>query len=110
MKRFELPSDKVPTVGQRVFLMVNEQSVMVFNIDHQLYAINDSCPHQGASLFGGKVENCTIKCPAHGLRFNLADGYMANSDLLKLTTYPVEQVGEKVFILLNTGEQEVSCE
>ena len=101
--RFEVPQGKIPASGGRTFLQIGEQSIALFNIENQLYAINDSCPHQGASLFSGKLHGCMIQCCAHGLRFNLADGCMVNSTLLKVDTYAVEQVGEQVCIVLDSG-------
>lgn len=102
---FEVPKDKMPSVGQRVFLKIGEQSIILFNIENQLYAINDRCPHQGASLYGAKLDGCTIKCAAHGLRFNLANGFMLSSDLLKLETYPLEQIDGNVYIVLSQEVQ-----
>lgn len=101
--RFEVPLAKIPCVGERVFLDVDHRFVLLFNIENQFYAIDDSCPHQGASLFSGKLEGCTIKCCAHGLRFNLVDGYMVNSKQLKVPSYVVEQEGEQLFIIFSKG-------
>lgn len=102
---FEVPKEKIPSVGQRVFLKIGERSIILLNIENHLYAIDDSCPHQGASLFSGKLEGCTIQCPAHGLRFNLTDDYMLNSELLKLETYTLKQKDERVYIVLNSEVQ-----
>lgn len=103
--RFEVPKEKIPGVGQRVFLKLGEQSIVLLNIENRLYAIDDRCPHQGASLYSGKVEGCTIKCSAHGLRFNVTDGFMVNSELMKLETYRLEEVNERLYIVLNQEVQ-----
>lgn len=102
---FEVPKEKIPGMGQRIFLKLGEQSIVLLNIDNRLYAINDRCPHQGASLYSGKLEGCTIRCPVHGLRFNLDNGYMLNSALMKLDTYTLEHVNERVYIVLNQEVQ-----
>jgi len=102
---FEVPKEKIPGVGQRVFLKLGEQSIVLLNIENRLYAIDDRCPHQGASLYSGKVEGCAIKCPAHGLCFNLDNGNMLDSALLKLDTYTLEYVNERVYIVLNQEVQ-----
>ncbi|MGI9309852.1 MAG: Rieske 2Fe-2S domain-containing protein [Gammaproteobacteria bacterium] len=36
----------------------------------QVTALDDRCPHLGASLSAGRVHNHTLVCPYHGLRFN----------------------------------------
>ncbi|MEZ6075449.1 MAG: Rieske (2Fe-2S) protein [Pirellulaceae bacterium] len=39
------------------------------------YAIDDFCPHQGASLAAGYiVEGCAVACAWHHWRFSLEDG------------------------------------
>ncbi len=97
---FEVPQEKIPASGARAFLKVGDKFLVLFNIDSQFYAIDDSCPHQGASLFSGKLEGQVIQCCAHGLRFDLASGYLLNSTHLKVASYPVEVIGEQVFIVI----------
>jgi nitrite reductase/ring-hydroxylating ferredoxin subunit len=103
--RFQVPLEKIPAPGARAFLMVGDKSLALFNIAAQFYAIDDSCPHQGASLFGGKLEGQVIQCCAHGLRFDLASGYLLNSTQLKVASYPVEIIDDQVFIIMDAGEQ-----
>jgi 3-phenylpropionate/trans-cinnamate dioxygenase ferredoxin component len=102
--RICVPSERVPAPGGRALIESGNLSLALFNVDGQLYAIDDSCPHQGASLCGGKLEGLAIQCCAHGLRFNLASGYMLNSTALKVATYPVERGDEQVFILIDPEE------
>jgi 3-phenylpropionate/trans-cinnamate dioxygenase ferredoxin subunit len=42
-----------------------------FNVDGKLYAIDDSCPHQGSSLAMGSLEGCTVTCRSHGMKVNV---------------------------------------
>jgi 3-phenylpropionate/trans-cinnamate dioxygenase ferredoxin subunit len=43
----------------------------LFKIGDAVYAIEDSCPHNGGSLSQGKVQGKRVKCPVHGLSFSL---------------------------------------
>ena len=101
--RFQVPQEKIPTSGARVFLKVDEKFLVLFNINEQFYAIDDSCPHQGASLFNGKLEGKALQCCAHGLKFDLESGYMLNSTHLKMTSYLVEVIESDVFIVMDSG-------
>ena len=65
-----------------------------------LFAIDDSCPHQGASLCGGRLEGRVIQCCAHGLRFDLRSGYLLNSTAVKVANYPVEIIDGQAFIVI----------
>ncbi len=42
--------------------------------DGQVFAIDDTCTHQDASLADGWVEGCEVECPLHLSRFDLRTG------------------------------------
>ncbi|MBD0322879.1 MAG: bifunctional 3-phenylpropionate/cinnamic acid dioxygenase ferredoxin subunit [Aldersonia sp.] len=42
--------------------------------DGQVYAIDDTCTHQDASLSDGWLEGCEVECPLHASRFDLRTG------------------------------------
>lgn len=103
-RRIALAPHQVPERDGRVLLACEGRSVALFNVADSLYAIDDSCPHQGASLCGGRLEGRVIQCCAHGLRFDLASGYLLNSTQLKVASYPVEWQGEQLFIVIESEE------
>jgi 3-phenylpropionate/trans-cinnamate dioxygenase ferredoxin subunit len=102
--RVHVPAGKLPQVGGRALFEFDDKSIALFNIDGELFAIDDGCPHQGASLCGGRLDGRVIQCCAHGLRFDLASGYLLNSNKLKVANYPVEVVDGQVFIVIVTEE------
>ncbi|HEN8799255.1 Rieske 2Fe-2S domain-containing protein [Pseudomonas sp. CM25] len=101
-RRIRLLPTQVPARGARVLLACEGRSIALFNVADSLYAIADSCPHQGASLCGGRLEGRVIQCCAHGLRFDLASGYLVNSTALRVVSYPVEREGDEVFICVDS--------
>src|SRR6266508_921256 len=49
--------------------------IAVFHTDDgELYAIDDTCTHQDASLADGWLEGCEVECPLHASRFDLRTG------------------------------------
>ena len=103
-RRVTVARERVASPGARLLLEGDGYSLALFNVDGQFYAIGDSCPHQGASLCGGRLEGRVIQCCAHGLRFDLASGYLVNSKALKVASYPVEQQGGQVYIVFDCEE------
>src|SRR5215467_2960617 len=75
--------------GKRKLAFVDGRSVVLFNVDGALHAIDNSCPHNGASLASGKLEGNMLQCPAHGLRFDLMTGRMPGSGGLQVTKFPM---------------------
>ncbi|ERI52976.1 Rieske (2Fe-2S) protein [Pseudomonas sp. NPDC077649] len=103
-RRISVALAQVAAPGARLLLEGEGYSLALFNVEGQFYAIGDSCPHQGSSLCGGKLQGRVIQCGAHGLRFDLASGYLLNSTQLKVPTYPVEVEGEQLHILVPPQE------
>ena len=42
-------------VGGRKLVDVKGRKIVVFNLSGEFYAISDKCPHQGGSLFHGRL-------------------------------------------------------
>lgn len=89
--------------GQRKLAFVDGRSVVVFNVDGQLRAIENSCPHNGASLANGHLDGSVLTCPAHGLRFDLRTGRMPGAGALCLSVLPVRIVEGQLMIALDTA-------
>jgi 3-phenylpropionate/trans-cinnamate dioxygenase ferredoxin component len=49
-------------------------SIAVFNVDGELYAVEDICTHDGGELAGGEIHGHEVECPRHGARFDLRTG------------------------------------
>ena len=79
---------KTVTVGDRL--------VAVFRCDGQVHAIDDTCPHMGASLGAGDLENGIVTCPWHAWRFRVTDGTWADNPRIKIPCYPVRVVGDEI--------------
>jgi 3-phenylpropionate/trans-cinnamate dioxygenase ferredoxin subunit len=64
--------------------------IAVFNADGELYAVDDTCTHQDASLADGWLEGCQIECPLHASCFDLRTGKPSGPPAKRpLRTYPV---------------------
>lgn len=42
--------------------------------DGEVFALDDTCSHQDASLADGWVEDCRVECPLHASTFDLRTG------------------------------------
>lgn len=75
---------------------VSGRMVAVFNCDGQYYAINDFCPHMGASLAGGYVEGEVVTCPWHAWRFRVTDGTWMDNPKVATDAYEVRVQGDEI--------------
>jgi nitrite reductase (NADH) small subunit len=72
------------------------KSISVFRDGDAYFAIDDMCPHMGASLAGGFVEDGIVTCPWHYWRFRLKDGAWADNPRIKIGSYPVHVVDDEI--------------
>lgn len=80
---------------------VGTKSVAVFHqAGGQWHAIDDYCPHMGASLAEGTLSDDIVECPWHAWRFRISDGTWVNSPKLKIGCYEVRINGEDIQIKL----------
>ena len=89
--------------GEGKTVSVGQKLIAVFRMGESLYAIDDTCPHMGASLSGGYVENGIVTCPWHAWRFRLTDGAWADNPRIKIGCYPVRVEGDNVQIQVSPG-------
>lgn len=92
--------------GQGRCFPVNGQMVGIFRDGGQFFAINDFCPHMGASLSDGHVENGVVLCPWHAWSFRLSDGAWTDNSKsgIRTATYPVRLDGETVEVAVPDAE------
>jgi len=79
--------------------------IAVFNADGELYAIDDTCSHQDASLADGWLEGCFVECPLHASTFDLRTGAPTCLPAKRsVRTYPIVVLDDVVYV--NTAAQE----
>jgi nitrite reductase (NADH) small subunit/3-phenylpropionate/trans-cinnamate dioxygenase ferredoxin subunit len=83
--------------GEGASFQVGERLVAVFNHNGQYLAIDDICPHMGASLGGGYLdEEGIVTCPWHAWRFRVRSGEWADNPRLCVDTFEVRVQGDEI--------------
>ena len=88
--------EEVPP-GKGTTFTVEGKEVAVFNVDGKLYAMDDTCIHQGMSLGWGSLDGKIVTCRGHGLRYDVTTGKVVGKDL-GLKTYAVKAEDGKILI------------
>ena len=104
--------------GSKKCIEIEGKSIGIFNINGQLYALRNVCPHQGAPLCEGSItpwmtasrpyqfeyerEGEIIRCPWHQWEFDIKTGCMIVDPKLRTKTYDVTV--ESYDISVNSGK------
>ncbi len=86
---------EIPESQGRAFEVAGKL-VAVFNHDGEYFAIDDACPHMGASLAQGQMFEGTVICCWHAWRFSIRDGTWVDNPRLKIDTYDVRVEGDEI--------------
>jgi 3-phenylpropionate/trans-cinnamate dioxygenase ferredoxin subunit len=77
--------------GERLFIEIDQRSIVLFNIAGQYYAIADLCSHDDGPLGDGDLDGLEIICPRHGARFDIRTGkVLALPAVEDIPAYPVQ--------------------
>jgi len=97
----------IPDGEGRAFPL-NGRMVAVFLRDGQYFAIDDCCPHMGASLAAGYLDGTEVMCPWHAWRFCVKDGLWLDNPKSKIRTesFAVRVLGDEIQVrsVANTAE------
>ena len=94
----ELPPGKMRRVD------IGKQRILLANVDGQVYATDDTCTHEDASLANGFLEEECVQCPLHGSRFNVRTGQAVDEPAEdNLKTYAVRVDGVDIWLDLHNG-------
>ena len=85
-------------VGGVVSVPFEGDQVAIFNVDGELHAIADVCPHAAAPLSDGKLEHGRVRCKWHGALFELATGELIEGPGSAVPTYRVEVDGDRILL------------
>jgi nitrite reductase/ring-hydroxylating ferredoxin subunit len=77
------------TEGRAKGVSIDGYTLAVYLDNGQPSVIDDTCPHAGASLSNGFVDDGCAVCPYHYWAFSLATGELRDTPGVKVSRYPV---------------------
>jgi phthalate 4,5-dioxygenase oxygenase subunit len=106
----ELPEADCAPVRVKV---LSERLIAFRDSEGKLGLIDEFCPHRGASLWFARNEECGLRCPYHGWKFDVsgqcvdvpsepAESGYANK--IKVTSYPVIEKGGVIWTYMGKPE------
>ena len=97
-------SDWVPAAGladlrrrKKLQVVVGDQTIALFMINDEVFALRDVCIHKERSLSKGTVLHGRVVCPGHQWTFDPATGWVEDQQQCQ-PTYDVQVVDDTVFV------------
>jgi len=86
--------------GTAIAVQAGRFTVAVFRVGDDFFAINNACPHKGASLCEGEViaAERIVRCPWHHWNWRLDSGNLQSDPRQRVRTYEVAIDGDEVIL------------
>jgi nitrite reductase (NADH) small subunit/3-phenylpropionate/trans-cinnamate dioxygenase ferredoxin subunit len=92
--------------GEGQSFQVGDRLVAVFLKNGQYFAIDDLCPHMGASLGAGYLDDeGVVTCPWHAWRFCVRNGKWADNPRLAVDTFEVRVTGNEIQVRVTRPDE-----
>lgn len=92
-------ADEIPEGESRTY-PYGDTVVAIFRRGGEFFAVDDICPHMGASLAGGYFDGTAVTCPWHAWRFCVANGTWLDNPKspVRLRCHPLRVEDGKILI------------
>ena len=95
---------EIPAGEGRTFEVAG-RLIAVFFDGSDYHAMDDLCPHMGASLGSGPLVDGVVTCPWHAWRFGVCDGAWCDNPSLKVDVFPARLSGDMVEVQVPPAER-----
>ncbi|MFL7962130.1 MULTISPECIES: Rieske 2Fe-2S domain-containing protein [unclassified Pseudomonas] len=84
--------------GGKVVVEVRGHSILLCRLQGQVLAVQNRCTHAGSRLDSGLIAEGSIRCPLHGVRFDLHTGQCLNVRLgcAPLKCFATRETGDHI--------------
>lgn len=84
-------------------MRAGDTALAVFRAGDRWFALQDACPHMGASLADGALDGLHVTCRWHGWRFDLRDGQSNRREWARARVHAIRIDGDDVLVGPATG-------
>lgn len=90
--------DEIKT-GKMLRVTVGGQDVLLANVDGEIFAVENMCSHEDASLYNGALKGRCVECPLHGSHFDLKTGKPQQEPATEsIKTFPVKIQNNQIWV------------
>lgn len=84
--------------GEMIGVHIAGRDVLLCNLNGEVFAYDDRCPHLANPLSGGHLHDGVLTCAAHEWAFDIRTGAGVNPAVARLTDLPVRLDGDWILV------------
>jgi nitrite reductase (NADH) small subunit len=97
---------EVPADGQVMEADADGVAICLANVNGELSAVDNWCPHRRGPLGQGWLEGESVVCPWHSWTFDLKTGRSEFPVFERVAVFPVRVEGDDVLVEVDYGQEE----
>jgi toluene monooxygenase system ferredoxin subunit len=90
-------------IGEMIGLELAGVPVLLVNIEAEVRAYLDICPHQRSKLSEGELAGCALTCGTHRWEFDVLTGQGLNPSTSRLARLPVRVQDGMIEVIVEAG-------
>jgi nitrite reductase (NADH) small subunit len=95
----KLADKKDIPVGKAIVVRIpNGQEIALYNLEGEIYALENLCPHMGGPLGEGDIEDSIVTCPWHGWQFDIKTGDCQNMPGDNANRMEIDILGDEIYL------------
>lgn len=84
--------------GQMIEFRRGEQQIALCNVEGEIHALDNHCPHRGGPLAQGALQGRMVVCPWHCWEFDCITGACEFNPEIVVRRYPVRVEGDEILV------------
>ena len=88
----------IPPGKSLIVELPNGRQIALFNMEGEIYALDNACPHMGTPLGEGEIEDGVVTCPLHGWQFEVKTGSCINCPGDDATSLAIEVRDDIIYL------------
>lgn len=92
---------EAPSSGEVTEVEVGGAAVCLANVQGELHALDNMCPHRQGPLGQGWIEGNAVLCPWHAWAFDVNSGVAEEPEQARVKVYPIRAEGDDLLVDLS---------
>jgi len=99
---------EIPVGTMKRITAFNGEHVLLSNVGGKIYATQDDCGHQRASLSRGTLEGSVVTCALHGAKFDVTSGKNVRGIQMRMSPEMMQKIPPEVVAMFQRTSQIVA--
>jgi nitrite reductase/ring-hydroxylating ferredoxin subunit len=100
-------TSEIPVGSMKRVAAFNE-SILLSNVGGKIYATQNDCGHQRASLARGTLEGNVVTCPLHGAKFDVTTGHNVGGIQMTMSPELMQKMPQEIVVMFRRTSEILS--